>query len=74
MHPEVTSDQPGRCPKCGMKLLATQAPAATTYEWLLRRRGIRALGVDTLSIDPGISETFDTHLILLGADRTAWRT
>jgi FtsP/CotA-like multicopper oxidase with cupredoxin domain len=22
MHPEVTSDQPGRCPKCGMKLLA----------------------------------------------------
>jgi FtsP/CotA-like multicopper oxidase with cupredoxin domain len=24
MHPEVTSDQPGRCPKCGMKLLASQ--------------------------------------------------
>jgi FtsP/CotA-like multicopper oxidase with cupredoxin domain len=22
MHPEVISDQPGRCPKCGMKLLA----------------------------------------------------
>ena len=31
MHPEVTSQEPGRCPKCGMKLLATQAPAATTY-------------------------------------------
>jgi FtsP/CotA-like multicopper oxidase with cupredoxin domain len=33
MHPEVTSDDPGRCPKCGMKLLATQAPAAgpTSY-------------------------------------------
>jgi FtsP/CotA-like multicopper oxidase with cupredoxin domain len=31
MHPEVTSDQPGRCPKCGMKLLATQAPAPTAY-------------------------------------------
>ena len=29
MHPEVTSDEPGRCPKCGMKLLATAA--ATTY-------------------------------------------
>jgi FtsP/CotA-like multicopper oxidase with cupredoxin domain len=26
MHPEVTSDEPGRCPKCGMKLLATAAP------------------------------------------------
>jgi FtsP/CotA-like multicopper oxidase with cupredoxin domain len=31
MHPEVTSDEPGRCPKCGMKLLANQAPAATAY-------------------------------------------
>jgi FtsP/CotA-like multicopper oxidase with cupredoxin domain len=30
MHPEVVSDQPGRCPKCGMKLLATAAPAAAT--------------------------------------------
>jgi FtsP/CotA-like multicopper oxidase with cupredoxin domain len=29
MHPEVTSDQPGKCPKCGMKLMATAAP--TTY-------------------------------------------
>jgi FtsP/CotA-like multicopper oxidase with cupredoxin domain len=27
MHPEVTSQEPGRCPKCGMKLLAGQ-PAA----------------------------------------------
>jgi FtsP/CotA-like multicopper oxidase with cupredoxin domain len=25
MHPEVVSDEPGRCPKCGMKLLATAA-------------------------------------------------
>jgi DNA-directed RNA polymerase subunit RPC12/RpoP len=31
MHPEVTSTEPGRCPKCGMKLLATQAPTATAY-------------------------------------------
>jgi FtsP/CotA-like multicopper oxidase with cupredoxin domain len=29
MHPEVTSEEPGRCPKCGMKLLATAAPAIT---------------------------------------------
>jgi FtsP/CotA-like multicopper oxidase with cupredoxin domain len=26
MHPEVVSDQPGRCPQCGMKLLATTPP------------------------------------------------
>ena len=32
MHPEVTSDQPGRCPNCGMKLLAVRTvtqPAAS---------------------------------------------
>jgi kynurenine formamidase len=38
-------------------------------EWLLRHRRVRSLGVDTLSIDPGDSATFDTHLILTGADR-----
>jgi FtsP/CotA-like multicopper oxidase with cupredoxin domain len=31
MHPDVTSDEPGRCPKCGMKLLASQAPVPVTY-------------------------------------------
>jgi FtsP/CotA-like multicopper oxidase with cupredoxin domain len=34
MHPEVTSDEPGRCPKCGMKLLATQAPAAAPASYV----------------------------------------
>jgi FtsP/CotA-like multicopper oxidase with cupredoxin domain len=29
MHPDVTSAEPGRCPECGMKLLATAA--ATIY-------------------------------------------
>lgn len=38
-------------------------------EWLLTRRKIRCLGVDTLSIDPGTSEGFETHLMLTGADR-----
>ena len=31
MHPEIVSDEPGSCPTCGMKLLAIEAPAATTY-------------------------------------------
>jgi FtsP/CotA-like multicopper oxidase with cupredoxin domain len=31
MHPEVVSDEPGKCPKCGMKLLATAASAETTF-------------------------------------------
>jgi FtsP/CotA-like multicopper oxidase with cupredoxin domain len=29
MHPDVVSDEPGHCPKCGMKLLAVEAAAAT---------------------------------------------
>jgi len=31
MHPEVVSDEPGSCPKCGMKLLAIESPPETTY-------------------------------------------
>ena len=31
MHPEVVSDEPGKCPECGMKLLATAASAETTF-------------------------------------------
>jgi hypothetical protein len=27
MHPEVTSDKPGRCPKCNMKLVLSPPPA-----------------------------------------------
>jgi len=42
---------------------------ADACDWLIRRRRIRALGVDTLSIDPGNSTTFDTHTILNGAER-----
>jgi FtsP/CotA-like multicopper oxidase with cupredoxin domain len=28
MHPDVVSDEPDRCPKCGMKLLPTAAPSS----------------------------------------------
>ena len=31
MHPQVVSEQPDRCPECGMKLLAKTAPAAASY-------------------------------------------
>ena len=36
-------------------------------EWLVGERSIHGIGVDTLSIDHGISATFDTHVIILGA-------
>ena len=32
MHPDVVSDQPGRCPRCGMKLMATPAGSITTSD------------------------------------------
>ena len=38
-------------------------------EWLLERRRITGIGVDTMSLDPGESTTFDVHKRLLGADR-----
>jgi len=38
-------------------------------EWLLERRHLRAIGVDTLSLDFGASTTFEVHSRLLGADR-----
>lgn len=43
--------------------------SAEAADWLVRRRRIAAIGVDTLSLDPGNSTTFDTHVGLLSADR-----
>ena len=41
MHPEVTSQEPGRCPKCGMKLLATQPPGHRLYACPMHPRSPR---------------------------------
>jgi kynurenine formamidase len=38
-------------------------------DWLIRERSVAALGVDTLSLDPGNSTTFPVHVRLLGSDR-----
>jgi kynurenine formamidase len=38
-------------------------------EWLISERGAAALGVDTMSLDPGNSTTFPVHFELLGSDR-----
>ena len=29
MHPEIVKSEPGKCPKCGMKLVPTKTPAKT---------------------------------------------
>jgi kynurenine formamidase len=38
-------------------------------DWLLRKRHIKGLGVDTLSLDTGSSNTYPVHKRLLGAGR-----
>jgi kynurenine formamidase len=38
-------------------------------DWLMAHRDITAIGVDTLSLDHGPSQTFAVHGLLLGADR-----
>jgi kynurenine formamidase len=44
--------------------------SAAAVEWLLTKRGVASVGVDTLSLDPGRSHTLDVHHLLLGdADR-----
>jgi kynurenine formamidase len=37
--------------------------------WLARERDVAAIGVDTLSLDPGNSTTFDVHVHFLATDR-----
>ena len=38
-------------------------------KWLLSERGIGGIGIDTLSLDPGRSETFPVHVAMLGGDK-----
>lgn len=41
-------------------------------QWLLDRRAVKAVGIDTASIDRGQSTDFRAHRILLGANRPAF--
>jgi kynurenine formamidase len=43
--------------------------SAHAVEWLLENRQITGIGVDTMSLDPGNSTTFQAHLTLLGANK-----
>ena len=43
-----------------------------TTQWLVEKRNIKALGLDTPSIDYGQSKDFKTHQILMGSNRPAF--
>lgn len=55
------SDQRGEAGVAGLRFPGLSADAA---RWLVDERGIAAVGLDTASIDPGISKTFETHQVL----------
>ena len=38
MHPDVTTDDPGKCPKCAMTLVKTERPEAADFDFHLRTR------------------------------------
>ena len=63
MHPEVTSTEPGRCPKCGMKLLASQAPTVTAYACPMHP--------EVVSDQPGHCPKCGMKLLAAGSERTA---
>jgi FtsP/CotA-like multicopper oxidase with cupredoxin domain len=63
MHPDVTSQEPGRCPKCGMKLLATRAPTVTAYACPMHP--------DVVSDQPGHCPKCGMKLLAAGSARAA---
>ncbi len=55
------TDQRGDAGVAGLHFPGLSADAA---RWLADERDIAAVGLDTASIDPGISKTFETHQVL----------
>jgi kynurenine formamidase len=45
---------------------------SSAARWLATERKVKAVGIDTPSIDYGQSKTFDTHRILLGENIPAF--
>jgi len=73
MHPEVVSDAPGKCPKCGMDLEKKEVPAAAADAVLAVPE---TAVVDTgkrkivyVESSPGV---FDAHEVVLGPRADAW--
>ena len=50
MHPEVHSDKPGNCPKCGMKLVKEKAAATSTMDGMEGMNGMQMDG-DNATMD-----------------------
>jgi len=55
-----------------VKLLHFPGLSPKAAQWLVDHRSIKAIGLDTPSIDYGQSQTFDAHVILLSANIPAF--
>jgi hypothetical protein len=63
MHPEVTATEPGTCPECGMKLVAVEATAPTTYACPMHP--------EVTSTEPGTCPECGMKLVRTDASSTA---
>ena len=73
MHPSITSDHPGNCPICGMKLVLVDAPVAPQAT-ASQGRGVP--GLATVTIDPARQQMIGlrTAPVVRGPVSDAWRT
>jgi hypothetical protein len=55
MHPDVTTDDPGKCPNCGMTLIKTPRPEAADFDVRIRTRPSLIKPGETFRL------TFDIH-------------
>jgi uncharacterized membrane protein len=66
MHPEVVSEQPGKCPKCGMKLVKKEQSKKETPDHKMEGMGSR--GVTRPMMDMASHEHMDMGSMKMSAD------
>ena len=78
MHPTITSDHPGDCPICGMKLVEVKQgrAAAETATPVGRGGGEQVPGLATVTIDPARQQLIGlrTTPVTRGSVAGSWRT
>ena len=68
MHPEVVSDKPGDCPKCGMHLVKKEAPPPASPGAVWAEGYACAMHLDKLAPRPGVCAVCNC-----GMQMTKWR-
>jgi len=55
MHPEVTSDKPGKCPKCGIDLVKAKTYSCPMHPEVISNKPgkCRKCGMDLTEVKPG---------------------